>query len=439
MKVLSTHSVSFQSSFLVIILLTSLRFIAGDDDVISKLFSGYDKAIGPDFGKGKPITIFASIFIESFGNIEEANMEYRVYSYFRQSWKDPRLAGKFNSTFTIKGGEIDNLWVPDPYCYNARESNMMMPDEEIHTFVRIEPSGDLLYSKGVNLLASCVMDLRHFPLDSQECSLKFGSYAYTTRDIIYEWVAGATEVVVGNTEMAQFEYKGSKLKSGVVVVDTGNFSTITATFSFQRRIGYFLIQVYFPTIFVVTLSWIVFWMEKDDIGNRMALGITTVLTIMFLLGSLSGDLPKVSYPKALDWYLLVSFSFVFLTLIECMIVYLFAKRGKQDEDQMKFKKDKIPLSKRMSLSFKSLIGSRNDVNSPSANGDINGGTNMGSDDIEMAYRATKANKAVVDDGPFDSSTKNKKMSKIADAIDNASRVLFPSAFIVYNIFYWTYY
>ena len=73
-------------------------------------------------------------------------------------------------------------------------------------------------------------------------------------------------------------------------------------------------------------------MEKDDIGNRMALGITTILTIMFLLGSLNGNLPKVSYPKALDWYLLVSFSFVFLSLIECMIVYLFvaeAKPGKQ--------------------------------------------------------------------------------------------------------------
>ena len=81
------------------------------------------------------------------------------------------------------------------------------------------------------------------------------------------------------------------------------------------------------------LSWIVFWMEKDDIGNRMALGITTILTIMFLLGSLNGNLPKVSYPKALDWYLLVSFSFVFLSLIECMIVYLFVAEAKQDKQK----------------------------------------------------------------------------------------------------------
>ena len=94
----------------------------------------------------------------------------------------------------------------------------------------------------------------------------------------------------------------------------------------------------------------------------------------------------------------------------------------------------------MTASFKSVIGSKKDVNSPSANGTIHGVANMGSDDdLEMVYRATKDNKAVVDDGPLDNSNENKKMSKIADAIDRASRVLFPLAFIAYNIFYWTYY
>lgn len=117
----------------------------------------------------------------------------------------------------------------------------------------------------------------------------------------------------------------------------GNFSTITVTFSFKRRIGYYLIQVYFPDIFVVALSWIAFWMDKDDMGNRMALGITTILTIMFLLGSLNGTLPKVSYPKALDWYLLMSFAFVFLSLVECMIVFCLNLSATGDKEQIKCK------------------------------------------------------------------------------------------------------
>lgn len=114
---------------------------------------------------------------------------------------------------------------------------------------------------------------------------------------------------------------------------TGIFSTITVTFLFERRLGYYVIQVYLPDIFVVALSWIVFWMDKTEMGDRMALGITTILTIMFLLGSLNGSMPRVSYPKALDWYLLASFIFVFLSLIECMLVFILT---------MKYSKSKEP-------------------------------------------------------------------------------------------------
>ena len=43
--------------------------------------------------------------------------------------------------------------------------------------------------------------------------------AYTTNDIVYVWIPG--EVRVGNKEMAQFEYKGSKLTSDIEDFDTG--------------------------------------------------------------------------------------------------------------------------------------------------------------------------------------------------------------------------
>ena len=107
------------------------------------------------------------------------------------------------------------------------------------------------------------------------------------------------------------------------------------TYFLKRHIGYYLIQVYFPDIFVVALSWIVFWMDKNDMGNRMAIGITTILTITFLLGSLNGFMPRVSYPEALDWYLLVSFTLTFLSLVECMIVFVVSmSENKAHDDQV---------------------------------------------------------------------------------------------------------
>ena len=69
-------------------------------------------------------------------------------------------------------------------------------------------------------------------------------------------------------------------------------------------------------------------------GGRVGLGITTLLTIMFLLGSVNTALPRVSYAKAIDWYLIVSFLFVFLVLLECILVYILRPRNKQLKEKM---------------------------------------------------------------------------------------------------------
>lgn len=73
----------------------------------------------------------------------------------------------------------------------------------------------------------------------------------------------------------------------------GSFTSLTVTFPFKRRMGYYIIQVYIPCVFLVMLSWIVFWMRPDDSASRLTVGITTILTIVFLLGYTNGMLPKV--------------------------------------------------------------------------------------------------------------------------------------------------
>lgn len=43
----------------------------------------------------------------------------------------------------------------------------------------------------------------------------YNTDGHSTVDIIFKWVPGETEVSIGNKELAQFEYKGSTLTSGV--------------------------------------------------------------------------------------------------------------------------------------------------------------------------------------------------------------------------------
>lgn len=129
----------------------------------------------------------------------------------------------------------------------------------------------------------------------------------------------------------QFQFVKKTLILSILVL--GNYKNLIVTFTFHRRMGFYFIQFYIPCIVMVSLSWISFWMDRYYIGERLSLGITTILTIVFLLGSSNSTMPRVSYAKAIDWYLLGSFIFVFSTLVTDLLVYRL--RTKEEENEKK--------------------------------------------------------------------------------------------------------
>ena len=81
-----------------------------------------------------------------------------------------------------------------------------------------------------------------------------------------------------------------------LIFASGLFTLLDMSFLLQRSLGYYLIQLYLPCIFLVMLSWFVFWMSPESGGDRLTVGITCILTIVFLLGYVNGMLPKVLSP-----------------------------------------------------------------------------------------------------------------------------------------------
>lgn len=59
--------------------------------------------------------------------------------------------------------------------------------------------------------------------------------------------------------------------------------------------GYYLIQMYIPSLLIVILSWVSFWINMDAAPARVALGITTVLTMTTQSSGSRTSLPKVFF------------------------------------------------------------------------------------------------------------------------------------------------
>ncbi|XP_032686043.1 gamma-aminobutyric acid receptor alpha-like isoform X2 [Odontomachus brunneus] len=294
-------------------------------DLLDNLLRGYDNSIRPDFG-GPPATVEVDIMVRSMGPISET---YSMDCYFRQSWVDRRLAfqgGK--ETLALSISMLARIWKPDTYFYNGKYSYLHTITSP-NKFVRLYQDGRVLYSSRLTIKAGCPMNLEDFPMDTQRCPLQFGSFGYTTRDVIYKWNSARQVAIAEDMKLSQFDLVANPTAnhSSTPGLSHAEYSMLLVYFHLQRHMGNFLIQVYGPCILLVVLSWVSFWLNREATADRVSLGITTVLTMTFLGLEARTDLPKVPYPTALDFFVFLSFAFIFATIIQFAVVHYFTKYG----------------------------------------------------------------------------------------------------------------
>ncbi|XP_026766345.1 glycine receptor subunit alpha-2 [Pangasianodon hypophthalmus] len=394
---------------------TSLTMSPSDflDKLMGKT-SGYDARIRPNF-KGPPVNVTCNIFINSFGSVTETTMDYRVNIFLRQKWNDPRLSYSEypDSSLDLDPSMLDSIWKPDLFFANEKGANFHDVTTE-NKLLRIFKDGTVLYSIRLTLILSCPMDLKNFPMDVQTCIMQLESFGYTMNDLIFEWLETAPVQVAEGLTLPQFIIREEKeLGYCTKHYNTGKFTCIEVKFQLERQMGYYLIQMYIPSLLIVILSWVSFWINMDAAPARVALGITTVLTMTTQSSGSRASLPKVSYVKAIDIWMAVCLLFVFAALLEYAGVNFVSR---QQKEFLRLKR-----RQRRNLKEEELREGR---------------FHFSGYGIATCMKDGIAVKS--DSGVQQTSVENNKRKFVdrAKRIDTISRAAFPLAFLIFNIFYW---
>ncbi|NXB56720.1 GLRA4 protein, partial [Struthidea cinerea] len=399
-------------------------------DFLDKLMgrtSGYDARIRPNF-KGPPVNVTCNIFINSFGSVTETTMDYRVNVFLRQQWNDPRLAYREypDDSLDLDPSMLDSIWKPDLFFANEKGANF----HEVTTdnkLLRIFKNGNVLYSIRLTLILSCPMDLKNFPMDIQTCTMQLESFGYTMNDLIFEWLEEqeAVQVAEGLT-LPQFILRDEKdLGYCTKYYNTGKFTCIEVKFHLERQMGYYLIQMYIPSLLIVILSWVSFWINMDAAPARVGLGITTVLTMTTQSAGSRASLPKVSYVKAIDIWMAVCLLFVFAALLEYAAVNFVSR---QHKEFMRLRRRQRRQRMEEELSRESRFYLRGYGLGHCLQPKEGAGEGPG------VYSPPPAS-AVLREGE---SLRRRYIDR-AKRIDTISRAVFPFTFLVFNIFYWVVY
>uniref|UniRef100_A0A8L8KSL6 Gamma-aminobutyric acid receptor subunit beta n=1 Tax=Heligmosomoides polygyrus TaxID=6339 RepID=A0A8L8KSL6_HELPZ len=366
------------------------------------------------------------IIIASFDSISEVNMDYTITMYLHQYWTDERLSWSSSvpiDEMTLSGEFSQNIWVPDTFLANDKQSYLHEVTER-NKMLRISGDGKIAYGMRLTSTLSCSMNLRNFPLDAQNCTVEIESYGYTTSEVLMKWNHPKAVHGVEQAYVPQFTITGYQTEDRVVSTATGSYQRLSLVFQLQRSVGYFIFQTYLPCVLIVMLSWVSFWINHEATSARVALGITTVLTMTTISTGVRQSLPRISYVKSIDVYLVMCFVFVFAALLEYAAVnYSYwgrRARGGGEEGYVS--------------SF--IIGTSPDT--------------FYSDPTFLLFR-TRRRLRMTKMRAASMTTSLHRMGKRArkalpsirvrdvNVIDKYSRIVFPICFVIFNIFYWGYY
>ncbi|XP_051790374.1 glycine receptor, alpha 4a isoform X1 [Erpetoichthys calabaricus] len=420
-------------------------------DFLDKLMgrtSGYDARIRPNF-KGPPVNVTCNIFINSFGSVTETTMDYRLNVFLRQQWNDPRLAYSEypDDSLDLDPSMLDSIWKPDLFFANEKGANF----HEVTTdnkLLRIFKNGNVLYSIRLTLILSCPMDLKNFPMDIQTCTMQLESFGYTMNDLVFEWLHENPVQVAEGLTLPQFILKDEKdLGYCTKHYNTGKFTCIEVKFHLERQMGYYLIQMYIPSLLIVILSWVSFWINMDAAPARVGLGITTVLTMTTQSSGSRASLPKVSYVKAIDIWMAVCLLFVFAALLEYAAVNFVSRqhkefirlRKKQRRQRIQhlytYGQDSapVPLERIFTLTQEEELVRE-------SRGFYFRGYGLGHC-LQVKDGTAVEGSSVFSPPPSlpppkDTEAIRKKFIDRAKRIDTISRAVFPLSFLIFNIFYW---
>lgn len=385
----------------------------------------------PNFNDDFATKVECQLAIDSFDSINEVDMDFTVSIMLHLSWVDARFV-----TWTSVNDEIlefdskrlDNIWTPDLFFPNEKSAfihKVFMPNK----MLRVYSGGNVSYTVRLSLTLSCPMDLRNYPFDKQVCRIEMESFSYNEDNIILEWVGsenhqdlanvtGRREAAVpveisDNIEMNQFRVVEKRtLKTLNERRGAGNHSLLQAEFHLVRDIGYYLVQMYIPSMLIVMLSWISFWLNVNAVPGRISLGVLTVLTMTQQSSTVNATLPRVSYTKAIDIWMSMCLVFVFAALIEFAVANVLARKDSNK-----------------GFSFKKLFL----LPSLSEKTNKRKGSGVLVDDRGLMRLDPEMDPTLVQ--------KHRELSGLLHAmyLDVACRFLFPICFGVFNLVYWTIY
>ncbi|XP_012785105.2 neuronal acetylcholine receptor subunit beta-4 [Ochotona princeps] len=280
------------------------------DDLLNK--TRYNNLIRPATSSSQLISIHLQLLLAQLISVNEREQIMTTNVWLKQEWTDYRLAWDSSRYEGVNILRIPakRVWLPDIVLYNNADGTY---EVSVYTNVVVRSNGSIQWLPPAIYKSACKIEVRHFPFDQQNCTLKFRSWTYdhTEIDILLmsPWARVDDFTPSGEWDIVALPGRRTVDPHDPTYVD------VSYDFIIRRKPLFYTINLIVPCVLITSLAILVFYLPSDC-GEKMTLCISVLLALTVFLLLIS----KIVPPTSLDVPLIGKYLMFTMVLVTFSIV-----------------------------------------------------------------------------------------------------------------------
>ncbi|XP_018594362.1 neuronal acetylcholine receptor subunit beta-4-like [Scleropages formosus] len=272
----------------------------------------YNKLIRPAMNRTERVTVKILVSLAQLISVNEREQIMTTNVWLTQNWVDYRLSWDPSAYDGIDKIRIPSrhVWLPDIVLYNNADGTY---EVTVFTNVIVHFNGSISWLPPVIYKSACKIEVKHFPFDQQNCTLKFRSwtYDYTEIDLVLKSKVASMDDFTPSGEWDILALPGRR----TVNPADPTYVDVTYDFMIKRKPLFYTINLIIPCVLITSLAILVFYLPSDC-GEKMTLCISVLLALTVFLLLIS----KIVPPTSLDVPLIGKYLMFTMVLVTFSII-----------------------------------------------------------------------------------------------------------------------
>ncbi|KAJ1181803.1 hypothetical protein NDU88_007002 [Pleurodeles waltl] len=272
----------------------------------------YNKLIRPAANSSQLVSIQLQVSLAQLISVNEREQIMTTNVWLNQEWVDYRLTWEPGEYDGIKKLRIPakHIWLPDIVLYNNADGTY---EVSLYTNAIVQNNGSIFWLPPAIYKSACKIEVKHFPFDQQNCTLKFRSWTYDHMEIDLVLKTGWARMddfsPSGEWDIVELPGRRNVNPLDPTYVD------LTYDFIIKRKPLFYTINLIIPCVLITSLAILVFYLPSDC-GEKMTLCISVLLALTVFLLLIS----KIVPPTSLDVPLIGKYLMFTMVLVTFSIV-----------------------------------------------------------------------------------------------------------------------